>query len=83
MDIEGAERVVIPHIIDQLGETKYLVFEYHGHKHEVQELDRILGLLREYGFRYYLSTEDNLKQPFCNELPGVYDNRIVVYSYRR
>ena len=39
----------------------------------------ILSLIESRGYRYYLKTEDKLQKPFLNELPGNFDNRIVVY----
>jgi FkbM family methyltransferase len=79
MDVEGAEIELIPHIIDKLQLTSLLVFEYHAAKNKPQKLGAILSLFESRGYWYYLKTEDKLQKPFLNELPGNFDNRVVVY----
>jgi hypothetical protein len=83
MDIEGAEIELIPHIIDELQLTSLLVFEYHAAKNKPQKLGVILSLFENHGYRYYLKTEDKLRKPFLNVLPGNFDNRIVVYCKKK
>ncbi|MBU6323932.1 MAG: FkbM family methyltransferase [Bacteroidetes bacterium] len=64
MDIEGAERIVLPHIRPHLHKIKHMFIEYHSFPNEPQELHRILQILSEEGFTYYLETDVRRKNPF-------------------
>ncbi|HQV00051.1 MAG: FkbM family methyltransferase [Bacteroidia bacterium] len=60
IDIEGAETDVIKHIALQLHKVKYLFVEYHSIKGQPQQLNQLLQVLTEQGFRYYLKSINNL-----------------------
>lgn len=64
MDIEGAERTVLPHIRPYLHKIRHIFIEYHSFPNEPQELQRILQVLSEEGFSYYLETDVRRKNPF-------------------
>jgi FkbM family methyltransferase len=52
MDIEGAEWPVLSHSGTALKKAKHLWLEYHAYYQQKQELDLVLRLLSEQGFRY-------------------------------
>lgn len=56
MDIEGAEVEVLKDCGDSLKKIKYLYVEYHSFQNRPQQLNQLLGLLTELGFRYQLKT---------------------------
>ncbi|HRA60499.1 MAG TPA: FkbM family methyltransferase [Bacteroidia bacterium] len=65
MDIEGAEMSVLLSCSDQLHKVNYLFVEYHSWQKNEQELHKLLQLLTEKGFRYYIqSIGSETKQPF-------------------
>ena len=67
MDIEGAELKVLLDCKDQLSKIKYLFVEYHSWVSSQQELNVLLDLLTQCGFRYYIhSIGEVLKQPFVD-----------------
>lgn len=54
IDIEGAETEVLSEAKHVLNNVKNLFVEYHSFEHKKQDLDRILAMLSEAGFRYYI-----------------------------
>jgi FkbM family methyltransferase len=68
MDIEGAEVDVLLDCADELKKVKNLFVEYHSWAANPQELDKLLKLLSDNGFRYYIhSIGEVLKQPFISQ----------------
>ncbi len=67
MDIEGAELQVLLDCMNELSKIKYLFVEYHSWVSNKQELNVLLDLLTQCGFRYYIhSIGEVLKQPFVD-----------------
>lgn len=65
LDIEGAETEVLIDIKDSLSNVKRIFVEYHSFIGKEQTLDTILTILREEGFRLYVSSPGLLsKSPF-------------------
>jgi FkbM family methyltransferase len=56
MDIEGAERVVLPACRDALGSVSRLMIEYHSSPARPQALGIVLGMLEDAGFRVHVHT---------------------------
>jgi FkbM family methyltransferase len=54
MDIEGAERRVLPAIAPHLGSVRRLFVEYHSRLRESQDLDRVVGAMAGAGFRLHV-----------------------------
>lgn len=84
MDIEGAERRVLPRIKDELGKVQNIFVEYHSETNRQQCLPELLAILREAGFRIYMHPA------FCSPLPLVqdlencgYDLEINIFGKRR
>jgi FkbM family methyltransferase len=68
LDIEGAEIEVIEEINNKLHLVKNLFIEYHSFKGKRQELDKILKILSDNGFRYYIYAPSPLRaRPFIDD----------------
>lgn len=82
MDIEGAENAVVPDIADQLGKVKHFFLEWHGPQNRDQNLQEILALLKQHGFRYRLN--NNLgAAPFQRmEIENGFDAMVEIYATR-
>lgn len=63
IDIEGAERMIVPAMKNQLKKVKKIFIEYHSEKNQPQCLAEIIGILSETGFRIYVHQEFVSKQP--------------------
>ena len=69
IDIEGAEVEVLKNCSDLLQNTRFLFVEYHSSASEDQELDVLLGILKQNGFKYYIeSNNPRNKQPFMKTI---------------
>lgn len=55
IDIEGAETTVLENCTDLLVNTERIFVEFHSFSEKEQELDRLLAILSEAGFRYYIT----------------------------
>lgn len=85
IDIEGAELEVLEESAPYLKQVKRLFVEYHGLATNTKSLDRLLALLSEAGFSYYLETVGIAsKQPFIkiNTYAG-FSNQINIFAYRQ
>lgn len=84
LDIEGAETAVLEDSRESLGNVKNLFVEYHSFINKEQGLDKLLKILKEAGFRYYIQHVgvDSL-HPFTkiNSTLGM-DNQLNVFAYR-
>lgn len=84
IDIEGAEAEVLEECREGLANVNRLFLEYHSTHGEPQRLGRILDILTEAGFRYYIEHIGvTSKHPFirlhtCNN----FDNQLNIYAYR-
>lgn len=67
IDIEGAERNVLFEIKDKLIMVNALYIEYHSFENSPQCLDEILLILRQAGFRYYISDVNNQKRNYLTQ----------------
>lgn len=56
LDIEGAETTVLEDCKDLLTNVKNIFVEYHSFTQELQTLDRLLAILHNNSFRYYISS---------------------------
>lgn len=84
MDIEGAEYTVLKSCSHLLHLVDHLFVEYHSYINQPQQLDDLLLLLKEAGFRYHLKESFSMKRPFverhyaCENM----DMAINVFAYR-
>lgn len=68
VDIEGAELEVLVDCETELKKVKYLFLEYHSWISSKQQLDVLLKMLTDNGFRYYIhSIGETLQQPFVEQ----------------
>jgi FkbM family methyltransferase len=82
VDIEGSELAVLRDCKDQLAHVDHLFVEWHGHENQQQELNELLLLLNNAGFRYRLN--NNLpRAPFKNRLvESGFDAMVEIYCSR-
>ncbi|OJJ23688.1 hypothetical protein BKI52_04875 [marine bacterium AO1-C] len=66
MDIEGAEVEVIKDCADELSKIQHLFIEYHSYQNHIQDLSKILEILENQGFQYFIQNEQSLKSPLIN-----------------
>jgi FkbM family methyltransferase len=83
MDIEGAELEVLKNCRAQLDKVEHLFVEWHGNANEPQNLEKLLLLLTESGFRYRLNNKLN-KAPFSNGIvENGFDAMVEIYASRK
>jgi FkbM family methyltransferase len=84
IDIEGAEFEVIKDVEQKLCNVKNIFIEYHSEPDKPQQLNLILGILSNAGFRYFIK-DANLytKQPFVNIHRDGFDLQLNIFGYRK
>lgn len=85
LDIEGAEYNVLEECKNGLVNVERIFLEYHSTHDEPQRLGRILEILTEAGFRYYVEHIGvTSKHPFIrSHTYNNFDNQLNIYAYRR
>ncbi len=81
IDIEGAERYIIPHCRDLLRNVDNIVLEYHSIIHEEQRFGSIVTSLEEAGFRLYISSLSRAPL-FYRTIHGNIDMFLNIFGYR-
>lgn len=85
MDIEGAEVEVILDCKDVLEKVEHIFVEYHAYIGEQQSLNKILEILTNVGFRYFLRFEHDKKCPFIQKRykgNDLMDLQVNIYAYK-
>jgi FkbM family methyltransferase len=84
MDIEGAEKFVLPACQPYLESVQYVFVEYHAIPDQPQELSKILNILESSGFRLYLQTIGPRPFPFRSPAThqGRFDFQTNIYAWR-
>lgn len=83
IDIEGHETYVVPDIAKELRKVKFLFLEYHSFIDKEQQLDQMLSLVKEAGFKYYIKESANKQYPFIQrELFLKMDLLVNIFCYR-
>ena len=85
LDIEGAEVEVIEDCNESLLKVKNIFIEYHSFKDKEQDLDKILKILSQNHFRYYVNSEQKKFAPFINRNESVtplMDLQLNIFAYR-
>ena len=80
IDIEGAERAVIPASVEALGKVSYIFVEYHGISTEKPALAEVIGPLERAGFRIQVHTVRSPAHPFL-ERDAVRDYDLILHIY--
>jgi FkbM family methyltransferase len=85
IDIEGGETVLLDHIKDCLINVDRIFIEYHSSADSSQSLQKILEILHQGNFRYYIESADVFSyEPliYRNQLDG-FDNLISIWAYKK
>jgi FkbM family methyltransferase len=84
LDIEGAETEVLLECKDKLHLVKNIFVEYHSFINKPQQLDVILNLLSNAGFRYHIKESFVRRKPFIDKALACenMDMAITVFAYR-
>jgi FkbM family methyltransferase len=85
IDIEGAELEVLNDCKDMLYNVGNLFVEYHSNPEDEQELDHMLSILKEAGFRIYIKEAwNNLPYPFLHkQYKPHFDLQLNIFAYRK
>jgi len=83
IDIEGAERAVIPASASALGKVSYIFVEYHAISTEPPALASVIGPLEQAGFKIQVHTVRSPEHPFLpGDAPRDYDLILHIYGSR-
>ncbi len=85
MDIEGAEVKVMEDCSESLSKVKNIFIEYHSFKDKDQDLYKLLKVLSENHFRYYINSEQRKLSPFINKddnITPLMDLQLNIFAYR-
>lgn len=83
IDIEGAERVVLPRCKNQLAKVERIFLEYHSEISENQCLAEITEILSSAGFRMYFNEVNMPIEPFINKKrTGNFDFQVNIFAIR-
>ena len=85
IDIEGAEAEVIQDCGESLGKVENIFIEYHSYLNHDQHLDRILNILTENNFRYFIRSDEQRVSPLINKKSTVnpsMDLQLVIFAYK-
>jgi FkbM family methyltransferase len=79
IDIEGAEKFVLPSIAENLKNVEHLFLELHVEEKEPELLEHTCQLLREQGFRYKIDTVGSVNFN-CFEYRDTYSMQMNIYA---
>lgn len=84
LDIEGSESLVLQDCADLLGNVDKIFIEYHSVYNKKQELDIILKLLSDHGFRYFIEQVNIFNaNPYIKKRKlEQYDNLLNIYAQK-
>lgn len=83
LDIEGAEYEVLKDIQDKLNLVNNIFLEYHGMFNQNNELNEMLQILTESGFKYYIKLAlDSHQTPFLRQKISGFDLQLNIFCFR-
>ncbi|GAA4464470.1 hypothetical protein GCM10023189_43730 [Nibrella saemangeumensis] len=85
IDIEGAETDVLDDCRHALSHVQNLFVEFHSYIGQPQSLGRVVQIIEENGFRYYVNTYQDRKRPFINHQYAnnpVMDLQLNIFAWR-
>jgi FkbM family methyltransferase len=85
IDIEGAETAVLNDCRETLSHVQHLFVEYHAYLGQPQDLDEILVILRQSGFRYFIRDAQDRPRPLSNHFyrnNTTMDLQLNIFAYR-
>lgn len=83
MDIEGAEESVLPACRDALKEMQYIFIEYHAKVGQPQNLNQIISIVAEAGFRIDIRSELYNPHPLVQHtINDGFDVQLAIFGWR-
>ncbi len=83
IDIEGAEKILVPNCINNLSRCNNIFLEYHTSGNEKQNLAEILNKFEELGYRYFIKNENKRESPFVNKsIDKAFDMQLNIFLYK-
>jgi FkbM family methyltransferase len=83
MDIEGAETIVLEDCAGHLQMVERIFVEYHSYTGQKQDLDRLLQILSNGGFRYFMIPVRRIDTPFDFDFSNEsMDLQMNIFAYR-
>lgn len=87
IDIEGSELEILEDCQGYLGLVKNIFIEYHSHINKPQQLQKLVSILSQAGFRYYIKPAwDYLEHPYTdhkmNPSSLIFDLQLNIFGYR-
>lgn len=83
IDIEGAELAVLEDCQNSLDFVNNLFVEYHSFNNEKQQLSKILNIIENNNFRYFIETVTRNKSPFLGEKKNTpMDLQLNIYCWK-
>jgi FkbM family methyltransferase len=82
MDIEGAERTVLPALAGLLDRTRLVFVEYHGDEKQPQQLDDVIGTLSQAGFRLHIESLTRRAHPWLPASGDGLDLQLNIFGWR-
>jgi FkbM family methyltransferase len=85
IDIEGAETAVLEDCRNSLNHVAHIFIEYHAYLHQAQDLDKILHILTQNNFRYFIRDAQDRKSPLVTHQyknDNGMDLQLNIFAYR-
>jgi Methyltransferase FkbM domain len=83
MDIEGAEDLVLPRCQGLLDSVQHMFIEYYSKVGHKQNLNEILNLLSQEGFRVYMENPFERQTPFLGlDSYAGFDFQLNIYAWK-
>jgi FkbM family methyltransferase len=82
MDIEGAERKVLPALRNLLDNTQLIFVEHHSDPNAPQSLDQIITTLSDSGFRLHIESLYSLRHPLMSQSKAKFDSQLNIFGRR-
>lgn len=83
IDIEGAEKILVPHCFENITKAQNIFIEYHTNYNEEQNLGLILDFFTKSGYRYYIKHENRRHSPFINKMEMKnFDMQLNIFIYK-
>lgn len=84
IDIEGAEDEVIKYCKGNLYKANHIFFEYHNNVKKEQTLHKLLEIVKDEGFHYYIKESGTRNKPFVDQklFCETFDMAINIFCYK-
>jgi hypothetical protein len=83
IDIEGAEYEVISDCAEEIKNVDFMFIEYHSMIDKDQNLQEILRIIHDAGFRYHIKQAYTTKDPFIQRTPNFgMDLQLDIFCYK-